>query len=168
MKNKKMWVITGVIVLLAAAVAVFALLNAQALPQQDDVVRIVFGQTQKTVSLADLQAIGAESFTATVNAKGQEPKEIVFTGVPLIEVLRHNKIDIDGMEQAVFKAADGFASAASTKEVEEADNIYIVFERDAEPSGSMQQGGTGPFEIVIRNDPFPQRWCRNLVEIEIQ
>jgi hypothetical protein len=46
--------------------------------------------------------------------------------------------------------------------------VYIVYAIDNKPLGKKEDGGAGPFELVIKNDPFSQRWCKFVSEVEIQ
>lgn len=159
----------SIIGLLAAGVAVFAVLNAQTLQDsRSETVAITDKDQIKTFDIAYLKGLPKTTFTADLDTNGQDPAEKSFGGVPLIDVLNRMGFDLHGASQIVFKAADGYTTAVSPEEVNDPDNVYVVYERGGLPSGAMTQGGTGPIEIVIRKDAFSQRWCKYLQQINIE
>jgi hypothetical protein len=97
-----------------------------------------------------------------------DPTERSFTGVPLAVVAEDLGVSLDGAEQVIFMAADGYTTAVTGDEAADPENVYIVYERDGQPSGTKAQGGTGPMEIVIAKDDFAQRWCKFLMDITIE
>lgn len=159
----------GIIALLAAGVAVFALINAQQLQDSGSgTVTISFNDQKAVFDMDVLQSMPKTTFSASLHTNGQDPVEKSFGGVPLIDVFKSIGVDISGAAQIIFKAADGYTTAVSPEEVNDPDNVYVVYERDGKPSGTMVQGGTGPIEIVIRKDAFSQRWCKYLQQIDIE
>ncbi len=167
--HKRAWLTAGILILLAAGVALFALLNSQGLQSSsDDAVTVRANDQTAVFDIDDLKTLPKTAFTANLDTNGQAPVEKTFGGVPLIDVLNRMGVDINGASQIVFKAADGYTAVALPEEVKEPGNVYVVYERDGEPSGTMAQGGTGPIEIVIKNDAFSQRWCKFLREIAIE
>lgn len=158
---------------LAVGAAVFAVLNAgdigaKQASQDSATVTVVQGTASKAFDLAYLKALRKESFSATVDTSKADPEERAFGGVPLAAVLSELGFGLDGARQVVFKAADGYTSVVTAEEAADAENVYLVYERDGKPSGTKQQGGSGPIEIVIAKDQFAQRWCKFLMEIVIE
>ena len=173
MKNKKVWIIAGTIAVLAIAVAVFAILNAWDIgakqeSQDNATVTVVAGDKEETFDLAYLKTFDKSEFSTVVDTSKTDPEERGFGGVPLATVLDDLGFSLDGAEQVVFKAADGYTTVVTALEAADTQNVYLVYERDGKPSGTKQQGGSGPIEIVIAGDQFAQRWCKFLMEIEIQ
>lgn len=173
MKNKNLWIIIAVIVLLGSAVAVFAILNAGNLQEKQEsqdkaTVQIITGSETKEFDLAYLKTFEKIEFEANLDKSGEDPVKKSFAGVPLSTVLDAKDISLDNANEVVFKAADGYTSVVSAVEAKDKENIYLVYERGGKPSGSKQTGGSGPIEIVIRKDPFSQRWCKFLMSIEVQ
>ena len=174
MKNKKtVWIIVIVIVVLAAAVAVFALLNAGNVKEKQEsqdnaTVTVIMGDQEETFDLAYLKSYEKTEFNAIQDTSDTDAVEKSFGGVPLITVLNDLGFDISGSEQVVFAAADGYTSVVTTEVAMDSENVYLVYERDGEPSGTKQEGGSGPIEIIIAKDEFAQRWCKFLMEIEIE
>jgi hypothetical protein len=173
MKNKKVLIIIIVIAVLAAGVAIFAILNAgdtgaKQASQENATVTVKQGDTSKTFDLIYLKAFEKVEFSATMDTSKTGPQEKKFGGVPLATALKELGFDLDGAKQIIFTAADGYASVVTAEEAKDSENVYLVYERDGEPTLSKQQGGSGPIEIVIRKDQFSQRWCKFLMEIDIQ
>lgn len=171
MKNKI--ILIAMIAVLAAGVAVFAILNsggieAKQASQDNATVTIAAGDLSKTFDLEYLKKLQKVTFNATVDTSSTEPEQKSFGGVPLITVLNDLGISLDGAKQVVFKAADGYVSVVTASEAEDSENVYVVYERDGKLTGTKQQGGTGPIEIVIRKDQFAQRWCKFLMEMDIE
>lgn len=65
-------------------------------------------------------------------------------------------------------AADGYTVALTGDEVRMEDNVYIVYEQAGKDLGIREDGGTGPYRLIIRKDEFAQRWNKYLMEIELQ
>ncbi len=167
--NKRIWLIAGIIILLAAGVALFAMLNSQGLQNsRDDVVVVTYKDQTETFDIDYLKGLPKTTFAANLDTNGQDPVEKSFGGVPLIDVLKSVGVDLSGASQIVFKAADGYATAVTPEEASDVDNVYVVYERDGKPSGTLARGGTGPIEIVIKKDAYSQRWCKYLREIDIE
>lgn len=173
MKNKKTWIIAIIIVILAASVVLFAMLNAgdtaaKQESQDNATVTVKMGDKSKTFDLAYLKKFEKAEFGATMDTSKSGPEEKSFGGVALLTVLEDLGFKLDGAAQVTFTAADGYTSVVTAEEAADPENVYLVYERDGKPSGTKQQGGSGPIEIVIRKDTFAQRWCKFLMEIDVE
>lgn len=168
--NKRRWLIAAITAVLMMAVALFAVLNSQGMSQsgRSEDVTISFGDRAEAFDIEYLKGFMITTFTANLDTNGNDPVENSFGGVPLITVFEDKGFDISSAKQIVFKAADGYSSVVLPEEVLDIDNIYVVYERNGKPSGTVAQGGTGPVEIVIKKDTFSQRWCKYLEEIVIE
>lgn len=173
MKSKKLWILVIIIAILTAAVAVFAILNAGNIEdkqqsQNNATVTVIADEREETFNLEYLESFGKEEFSTTVDTSETDPQEQIFGGVPLATVLQELGFSLDNKEQVVFTAADGYTTVVTALEAADVQNVYLVYERDNKPLGTKQQGGTGPIEVVIAKDQYAQRWCKFLMEIEIQ
>ncbi len=171
MRNKNVWIILVTVAVLAAGITALVLLNGTADKQagQDNAtVTIVMGDVSKTFDLEYLKSLPKAEFDAVQDTSKTGPEAKSFGGVPLITVLEGLGFSLDGAKQVVFKAADNYASAVTAEEAADLENVYLVYERDGEPSGTKRQGGSGPIEAVVRKDAFAQRWCKYLMEIYIE
>lgn len=173
MKSKKLWLLVGIIAVMAAAVAVFAILNAgnveeKQASQDNATVTVIADEQEETFNLTYLKSFDKEEFSTTLDTSETDPQEHVFCGVPLATVLQELGFSLDNAEQVVFTAADGYTTVVTAQEAADIQNVYLVYERGGKPLGTKQEGGTGPIEIVIAKDQYGQRWCKFLMEIKIQ
>lgn len=171
MKNKNVLIILITVAVLTAGIAVFLFTGDTAdkqASQDNATVTIVIGDVSKTLDLEYLKSLKKTEFSAVEDTSKTGPEQKWFGGVPLITVLDDLGISLDGAKQVVFKAADGYASAVTAEEAADTENVYLVYERDGKPSGTKRQGGSGPIEIVVRKDAYAQRWCKYLMEIDIE
>jgi len=121
------------------------------------------GEYTHVIYMSDLITIGAVSLSSSPRGVLRE-----FTGVPLVNIFRHLELDYSGASTVSFSSQDGFMSAVSIDEALDAANSFIVFEESGEALGTMEDGGRGPFMIVIALDPFPNRWARYLTEVIVR
>ncbi len=169
--NRK--VIIAVIVL-AVVVGVTAFLNRGDLAFKDESQEKAFlvitskGNEVAKVDMDFIRDLGETDFEANLKKSGKDPVRHTYTGVPLKAVLEACDVDIEGKSMIVAKAVDGYTSALTLDEAMEEDNVYIVYKLDGEPLGKKEEGGSGPYQLVISKDPFSQRWCKFLMEIELQ
>jgi len=165
-KGTKIVIIT--IVVLAVAVVILAILNYSnlaerlALQESGTFLLTVEGYTH-TVSPDDLNAIGGVDVSAS--SRGEQRN---FTGVPLAGVFTHFDIDYSGASSVAFRSIDGFTTAVSIAEALDYTNVFVVFREDGEPLGTMNDGGIGPYMVVVVRDSFPNRWARYLMEVIVR
>ena len=161
--------VLAVIVLLAAASAALGVINYNNMRERRELLRgnggflLTYADYTRVVSPDDLLAVGYAPVSASPRGEARN-----FTGVPLAHMLAHFGIDLAGAESVIFSSHDGFTSAVSAAEAADYANIFVVFEEDGQPLGSREEGGIGPYMIVISRDPFPNRWARYLLEIAVR
>ncbi len=107
-------------------------------------------------------------FPAVVRSSGNKPFETKFTGIELTKLFDSLNINLSGKSKITFNALDGYMVVLDMEEIYEPNNVYLVLKRDGEFLKSQKQGGSGPYQIVIRRDAFSQRWCKHVVEIIIE
>lgn len=110
----------------------------------------------------------AETFPAVVRSSGEKPVETEYTGIELKYLLEEYDITIKNEDRITFNASDGYRIILLGEEINEPRNVYLVFKRDGELLKSKNRGGKGPYQIVIRHDPFSQRWIKHVDEIIIE
>ncbi len=133
------------------------------------ILALTFGENEIIYEMADIRELGEIEFVATLRGGGRPGREYVFTGVPFRNLL----VDIDNVnladvEMFVARSVDGFTVAFTYAEIMAEDNIYIVYKKDGELLGTRADGGTGPYRVIVRQDPFAMRWARYVVEIELK
>lgn len=107
-------------------------------------------------------------FPAVVRSSGSKPVETEYKGIELKELLKSLDLDITNYSKATFNASDGYRIILRLEEILEPSNVYLTFERDGEELKSKKQGGNGPFQLIIRRDPFSQRWIKHVDEIILE
>jgi len=168
MKRKSTIAVIAVLAALAVGVAVLAALNAKNAGEKkqllDDAVFLILdGRTQPPAALAtvtreDIEALAPREFRANYKKSGKEPEARVYTGVPFAEVLRAKGIDPAGFASAAFAAADGYASALTMEKALDEENCFIA----------LDDGGDGPFRMILPKDQFSQNWCKMLTDITLK
>lgn len=162
-----------VVILLVAVVGVFALLNHSGVEEkrqlQDDAIFLIQEGGQSTeVTMADIESLEPQEIVANYKKSGKDPEQRHYTGVPFAQVLTLKGIDAQGYSSVVFTAADGYASALPIADALNAENCYIIIAEEGQPLGKKEDGGSGPFRMILPNDQFSQRWCSFLLEVSFQ
>lgn len=169
--KKKQWIpVAGVLLVLAAAIGVLARLNAPG-PDADAGSIAVFrdGESVRTYTMEEIKALPSITVHKEIVSSSHDNDEGDFTGVPLRALL-------DGADPALLeegvsvavKAADGYVSAYAAEEVAESDNILLAYAKDGTGLGTLEDGGTGPFRIVIQEDEFGNRSTKYVYQIEVR
>ncbi len=174
-KNKKLWIIIIIIIaVLAIALGVTAYLNMGNLGekkalQENAIIVIKSGDKKLAEANMDyITSLGEEEFKANLKKSGKPPVEHSYTGIPMKNLFAGLKIDMVNVTTVVLKAIDGYASALTLSEVMEDDNVYIVYKMDGKSLGNAENGGDGPYLALVRTDPYSQRWCKLLTEIDLR
>ncbi len=108
------------------------------------------------------------TFPAVVRSSGKKPVLTEYKGVEMSKLFNSLNVDISNVERLTFNATDGYRIILSAEEINEPNNVYLTFERDGKPLKSKKQGGNGPFQLVIRQDPFSQRWIKHIDGIVLE
>lgn len=167
-------IVVLVIVGLAIIVGISAYLNRgniQAKKESQDNATISFKSNGSEAAKKDMnfiKSLNKSTFSANLKSNGKQAVKHDYTGVPLKKVFEALNIKLDGKSQVIVTAADGYASVLTAQEVNEDDNVYLVYEMDGKPLGTKIDGGSGPFQIIIRKDAFSQRWCKYVSEVELK
>ncbi|OIN59741.1 molybdopterin-dependent oxidoreductase [Arsenicibacter rosenii] len=139
-------------------------LNAQTLTISGEVARPV------TLSAEDIKALPHQEVTG----KDRDGKELHFSGVPVIELLKKAGVTTGGelrgenlAKYAVVKAIDGYEVVFALPEFDPAfaSQVIILANR---VDGAPLPAGTGPFRIVVPNEKRPARWVREVRSIDIR
>lgn len=162
------------LVVLVAVVGAFAYLNAgdredRLLSQRESRIFIaVDGDRIETVDFDTIRELEEHRFTATLRSSDGSVRDHTYAGVLVKDLLEHYEMALADARQVVATAADGYAVALTVEEVLEDDNVYIAYMIDGEPMASREDGGSGPYQLIIRRDEFGQRWNKYLMEIDIR
>ena len=103
-----------------------------------------------------------------VRSSGNKPVEAEYKGIELLELFNSLGLNITNFEKVTFNATDGYRIILSIDEVKEDSNTYLTFKQDGEYLKSKKKKGNGPYQLIIRRDPFSQRWIKHVDTIIIE
>ncbi|HAJ95781.1 MAG TPA: hypothetical protein DCP02_06065 [Actinobacteria bacterium] len=174
MKKKNLIIILSVAAVLIIIVGVMAALNSSSIRSrkelQDSACIIIKkgGEEIASIDMEYISSAGEEDFQADLDTSETDPEEHLYSGVPLIKVLNLLEINMDGIETVIVRALDGYTVAFDISEAEDEENMYIAYKIDGQYLKDKSQGGLGPYQIITRKDPYSQRWCKFVMEIDLQ
>ena len=164
----------GIIILILIIITgVFAFINREMVKDNKEAHEnaeiIIKGEGSETkLSFEDIANLGEEEFTAILDTSDSDPKEHSYTGIPLVNIIEKAGINIEDKKQIIVKGIDGYTIALSSKEVMDKDNVYLVYKLNGKFLKGKEEGGSGPYQIIVRKDEFSQRWCKFVVEMEVK
>jgi hypothetical protein len=174
MKKRNIIIIVAVVVVLAISVGILAFLNAGNVKEK----KILEEEAEILIKSADMELgridmdlvrkIGPQDFNANLDTSDSDPETHQYNGILLNDALDALEINIEDYSTAIVKAIDGYTVAFEASEIQDKDNVYLAIMRDGEPLGSKSTGGNGPYQIIVRKDPFSQRWCKFVIELELK
>lgn len=172
LKKSTLAVIATTAVLLIS-VGVLVLLNAGRVKQQagrlDGAYFVIKAEGQTyTVDFALLKEAGITTFTATRRSSTGPAAEVEYQGVLLSDLCRKLNLDWSRFISCAATAADGYIVPVSLEKIAQPDNVYIVTGQDGQPLPTRDEGGDGPYMLVVVKDPFSQYWCKYLTELEFK
>ena len=129
---------------------------------------ITSSQEQQKYVYGKRQLFHKIDFQAYKDTSETEPESYHYTGVELIKVLDSLKIGLDGIETVTVRALDGYTVIFDVSEVEDEENMYIIYKSDGQYLKNKSEGGSGPYQMIVRNDPYSQRWCKFVMEIDLR
>lgn len=124
--------------------------------------------TAITFHFDEIKDLEHATFQTEIRSNGLKPQKVDYTGVELNTLFEAAGIDNSGIKKIIFYGVDGYVTSVDGSELSEKDNLYIAYKMNGKELKSQEEGGFGPYQLVIRNDAFSQRWCKYLARIEIQ
>jgi len=147
--------------ILALVIIIFIFLN-----KDDPNIIITKGENSQKIESEYIYSYeNSLTFPSVIRSSGEKPASVEFKGIELAEFLKSQNISLTNSNKITFTASDGYRIAVKISEVLEPKNVYLVYEMDGKKLKSKKNNGTGPFRIVIRRDPFSQRWIKHIEEI---
>jgi DMSO/TMAO reductase YedYZ molybdopterin-dependent catalytic subunit len=163
-------VILAALALIAGLMGILSWLNVSGKSLESGSVSIVQdGRVLREYTMDELAAMPYIEVWKTIASSSHANGEGLFRGVPLRALL--NEVDenlLKNATQIVSQAEDAFVSAYSKDEVAESDSVFIAYSKDGKGLGSLKDGGSGPFRIIIQGDEFGNRSTKYLVRIEVK
>ena len=168
--NKTVYLILG---LLLVAVAALAFLNRgdaelrRALAENREFEIRIDGEYAATVGLQTLLDMDPQEFTTSLATSIAAPHNVTLRGVELRRLLEATGIETTKASHIVVSGIDGYYSPLSLPEVLQEGLIYICFSMDGDLLKSQNEGGYGPYLMVIKGSLFAQRWCKYIEAVDI-
>ncbi len=172
--DKRMKIIIAIVVaVLLLAIVALAYLNAGDIERKKDLeMRAEFlikqNGREQLLNMQDILDLEPVDFEAVKRTSTTEPTPVIFTGVEFGKLFAAYGFEIDNGSTVQVISLDGYASAVSGQEILSGDNVYLCIYMDGVPMKTKQEGGFGPYLMVIKNVQFSQRWCKFVEEIIIK
>ncbi|ACB83931.1 molybdopterin-dependent oxidoreductase [Natranaerobius thermophilus] len=168
--TKKVLAATAVLIVI---VVVFAYLNAAESEdrlqsqREAEIYLKSDGEDIATVEFEDILELDEHEFEETLRSSDSPDRDNMYTGILMKDLIEEYDISLSDSEQVVTRAADGYTVALTPDEVLDEENVYIVYKVNGEPLSPKEEGGSGPYQVIIRQDEFGQRWNKFLMEIDV-
>ena len=170
MKQKYLIVAVTSLLLLAIVAAMWVLSGnnlGDGVARSKTITFMVDGEAIATIDRDDLATMEYRTFPAVIRSNGRKPQTTRYTGVPLADLCQRLELDLNGKSQVVVKAIDGYITILTIEELRQG-RAYLAFQMDGEDLKPINEGGNGPFQLVLPDDPFSQRWCKYVYQVELK
>jgi len=164
--------ITLTIIILAVIVGITAFINLKSVEVKKELeenAQFVIKENGKEIAVLDMKEIrslGEKEFDANLKKDGKDPIYYTYTGVPMKKIFEKCGVSLDDKSAVVFTAIDGYTVAVEVEKILQDDNVYLTFMKEGEPLGNREDGGSGPYQMIISKDPFSQYWCKFALEAD--
>ncbi|MCT4564679.1 MAG: molybdopterin-dependent oxidoreductase [Maledivibacter sp.] len=171
MMNRK---ITLVIIILAVIVGSTAYMNLKTVEVKKELqenAEFVIKENGKEIAklnMKEIRTLGETEFSANLKTNGKEPIRYTYTGVPLKNLFEKYGVDIKEKSTLVVTAIDGYTVAVEIDKILEDDNVYLAYMREGKSIGNREDGGKGPYQMIISKDKISQHWCKFAVEADVK
>jgi hypothetical protein len=170
MKSKKLAIIIMLVLVVAFAFSLFLnkanIEKRKELLESSEIELIINGETHM-LNKEIIEGIDIEEFNAILDTSVGSASEHLYQGIELAVIIRHFGGISEDATAIIAHGADGYSVAYSVDEVFTGENIYIAYMEDGKFLGDMEDGGRGPFEIIVLKDQFSNRRCKWLIRIEV-
>ena len=166
--NKNTIIVVVVLLTLIISVVVLGILNYKNITerrslQENDMFLVTAANYTHTVTKTDILLMNPKIVSANYRDNIR-----TFTGIPLAKIFDFLDINTTNVHTVLITSLDGFTTILNIDEALDVDNTFVVFEEDGIGLGTREEGGQGPYMVIIVNDPFPNRWTKYLMEITLQ
>ena len=166
-KKRNILIAAAVLIVLAAAALILSALNRPDAPDPGRV-SVSRGETEKVYTMAEIAALPYVEVEKEIVSSSFENDEGVFRGVPLRALLGDAGIDLSDAAQVIIRSEDGFVSVCPAEEVRESDSAILVYMKNGEGLGGQDDGGSGPFRVLMTDDEFGNRSAKYVCALEVR
>lgn len=169
--KKKIGIIIGVLVVIVGITAYMNMRNSKSLIALQENAQFSIkedGNEKMTFTLDQIRQFGETDFKGNYKTKGKDAVEYTYTGVPFKNVLKEAGIPLADKTSVVVSSVDGYAVPYDIEKIKEDDNIYLAYMKEKEALKEKDDGGCGPFLIVVSKDQFSQNWAKFAVEADVK
>lgn len=160
------------IIILAVIVGVTAHLNLKTVEVKKELeenAEFIIKDNGKEIAkfnMKEIRSLGEIDFSANLKTNGKEPIPYTYTGVSLKKLFEKHEINLKDKSAIIVTSIDGYTVAVDINKVLEDDNVYLAYMREGEALGNREDGGKGPYQMIISKDKFSQHWCKFAVEAD--
>ncbi|MFA7123701.1 MAG: hypothetical protein WC212_06660 [Candidatus Delongbacteria bacterium] len=126
------------------------------------------GSEVSTLLLDDIRSAGAESFKAVLKTSGKEPEYHNYEGTQLKNLIKAAGIELSGKTTVIVTAVDGYSIAYPVEDILSEKNAYLSYASSGELLKKREEGGRGPYQVIILSDKFSNRRCKHAVEMDVR
>jgi DMSO/TMAO reductase YedYZ molybdopterin-dependent catalytic subunit len=171
--SKNTAIVAITVTALAIAVVSLAILNRGSVvagkeAQANKTFCLSAGDATFTINMNDIASLSPRDIDAIYKTSGNPSAARKYQGVSLKAIVEMFGIDGAQYAKAVFSAADGYVSALPIAEAMDENSCFIVTSLAGKPLGTMEEGGDGPYMMIMANDRYSMRWCKYLLEVKLQ
>ncbi len=171
MKEKKraVMIVCAVLVVLAAAIAVLAYLNAPKDMEEGQLLLVRGESTLASWTMEELKALPAVETYKEITSSNHAGDSGTFRGVALHMLLESvGEEALADVTKVYVYARDGYTTSYKLSEVSGSDAFLLAYSKDGQGLGTMSSNGTGPLRLIVVNDEFGTRSCKYVYKIEVK
>lgn len=167
-------IIGSVLLLMVVLLGVTLFLNKDTIEEKQQLNKdaifaiIVNGEEVATYNMEEISELGETNFKANLKTSGKDPIEYEYTGVLLKNIIADAGIDLGTMKSVTVSAIDGYVVAYTMEKIMAENNIYLTYMREGELLGTKEDGGKGPYEVIVSQDQFSQFWVKFAYSVELK
>ena len=166
-KKRNILIAAAVLVVLAAGALILSLLNRPSASEPGEI-SVSGGGTEKVYTMAEIKALPYVEVEKEIVSSSFDNDEGVFRGVPLRVLLEDAGQDLSDAVQVVIRSEDGFVSVCPAEEVISSDSALLVYAKNGEGLGGLDDGGSGPFRVLMTDDEFGNRSAKYVCALEVR
>lgn len=172
MKKSNLFIIISIVLLLGILVATYFInrddIEVKRQLNKEAIFEVVYqGEVIASYDMEEISKMGEVTFNANLKSSGKDPVAHQYTGVLLKTILENAGLTLEDKSSATVIAIDGYATALTMEKLMDDSNVYLSYFRDGTLIGTKEEGGDGPYQLIISKDPFSQFWVKYAYQVEL-